>query len=569
MAPKKRKLEEVETAGPLPSKRARIYGHPKLLGGTSRQGRKVVLDSDDEDDTAVQQSKEETEEHSSGSTSSPRKSANDNDGDDDTAIPEPKKSAEDNSSGTANSPRKSVDDEAAETIADKGSEPASSSPRTDDTTPSEEKSSSGSAGSPCKPASDSDNTADTTPPATSTPETGDEAAESSTKTDEASEKVSKKSTRATEKKARHIHGLLNNSEQCFANSTIQLFDAALDGHDLNAVLGNTESTSPFTHPKISLDDGYAVKPKNTRRSKAKSQAKGSAQEPMSKLGKMKAAIKDRITKAVKAGKLKDVSPKKHLRSLLHYMRSWKGEGHPRWVTPFLFQQILAHGDEDASPPRAHMDGVEQQDCYEYFQAVLNGVDESATESSASLSSLFDITSETATVCTNPDCDHKGEATAQTSHSVSVAVSKKKLGLMELLEASNASELDLACPKCDQETLERRTEFTEASENFVVHLNRIGPDLVSKIRTAVDLPLQKVQIAGKQFVLNAVLRHRGDTVHAGHYTIVRRRSSEWTTDEKSLWFDFNDADVEPVQMSQVRDYPGRFGFQSVMLLFKAL
>ena len=108
--------------------------------------------------------------------------------------------------------------------------------------------------------------------------------------------------------------------------------------------------------------------------------------------------------------------------------------------------------------------------------------------------------------------------------------------MDLLDASNTSALvGVKCPKCGEEKLARVTELKDVSDNLVLHINRVSNGgNGNKLQTPVELPLKPITVCGKEFVLNAVVRHKGYTVNGGHYTILRRRSPEWVTDDKSLW-----------------------------------
>jgi hypothetical protein len=63
------------------------------------------------------------------------------------------------------------------------------------------------------------------------------------------------------KKERYIPGLINNGNQCFANATLQFFDAAMDGHDLDLLLGKDVSTKPFLEPN--LDEYDSENPADT------------------------------------------------------------------------------------------------------------------------------------------------------------------------------------------------------------------------------------------------------------------------------------------------------------------
>lgn len=130
-----------------------------------------------------------------------------------------------------------------------------------------------------------------------------------------------------------------------------------------------------------------------------------------------------------------------------------------------------------------------------------------------------------------------------------------------------SQLDTPCPKCGG-AVARVTEFTEVADNFVVHVNRVDDwPKTTKIPTAIELPFQPIELGGKRFVLNAIIKHKGYSVNAGHYTIYRKRSHDWVTDVhgKSTWYRIDDNEISTAAAKDIKD-SFRQG-QCAMLLFK--
>ena len=361
---------------------------------------------------------------------------------------------------------------------------------------------------------------------------------------------------------------MNNSNQCFSNSVIQFIDAALDGHDVDTVLGPLESVAPFKDVNINSTDSFEPQKKRGARKGGK--------KPESAMSRVRTAVHNGIDKVRSSGKLQALSPRKHLRALLHRVRQYKSKAQSEKVNGYVFQQILAYGEGDGS--REHLDGREQEDCYEYFDALLGGIkynsgedpeDEDYEQRPAIISSLFEHKTETASVCSNESCDHKGDSVQEETNSAhTINAPKKPATFEDLLEESNVSQLDQPCPKCGQ-TLARVTEFKELADNFVVHVNRVGPNQRTKIKTAIELPFEPIELGGKKFVLNAIITHRGASVQAGHYTIYRKRSRDWETSVhgNSSWYHIDDEEVSSIGAKNIKD-SGRYG-QSSMLLFKAL
>ncbi|KAM0692280.1 hypothetical protein Q7P36_008481 [Cladosporium allicinum] len=388
-----------------------------------------------------------------------------------------------------------------------------------------------------------------------------------------SEEAPKKATKTVAKKERYITGLVNNGYQCFANATLQFFDAAMDGHDLDVLLGNDVSIRPFSVPKLTPKDEEGVDD---------IEALKRGETPVGKIGIIKASMRAGIKSLRKLGKLKEICQRKQLRALLSQMRGSKGTAQPKFLSPMVLHQVLAFGGADESDAYNHLDGTTQEDCLEYFNALMTGATSKAREESdaapengaegaAALESLFEIKSEIAKVCKNSACDYKGTVQVETTNTISTSVwdSKKNLELTDMMDVSSTSTVEgFKCPKCGEETIADVTELKETSDNLVVHINRVDASGNGrKLQTKLELPLTPVEICGKRYILNAVVRHRGGTVHRGHYTIVRRRSPEWMTDENSLWYVINDHHIQGINISDVRDGT-KYG-HSAMLLFKAL
>lgn len=567
----KRKLDQQDAAAsPLLSKRARrsvdgnVDASERLLascrGGSTRR-RRVVAGSDDENDesdkrpeTPKRDHAAQTEESTEGEPmSSSQKPVNETDG----------SGSKNYSSEPMSSSRKTVSG-----ADDSSSENDSSGP-----TSSPRKTVSGiEAESPEKAAEDPSGTIDTTSTVSA------ESTSEGNSDDKASMKAGKRETRTKGKHVRTVRGLLNNSNMCYITSVVQFFDAAFEGHDLDTVLGPVESTEPFIDPELKIKDRLP---------------KRGAKTTKSKTSRLQAGVAGRIDKLGKDGRLDALSPRKHFRALLQRMQQIKrknededenkdkskSQGSPNLLSPYIFQQILAYGDETAS--RQHLDGTEQEDSYEYFQAVLAGLkdnsgvdpsDEESAEKPAIIDSLFNFKSETASVCSNESCDHKGAVVHAINNvqTIQAIQTRKKVTVEDLLRESQVSELDQNCPKCGQKTMERVTEFKEVADNFVVHINRVAENpktnKKTKIMSGVELPWGPIEVCGKQYVLDAIIKHKGSSVSAGHYNVLRRRSDDWRTfDNLAMWFRFDDHRVSTIEKNHIRDHRDRG--QSAMLLFK--
>lgn len=249
----KRKLDEEDGSSNPPSPKRACRSAEAGIGASERLLRGGgVVDSDDEenDELVPEESPATLEEDPAAQTGESHIASND-----------------ENSSRPASSPRKSG---STNTSIDETTESTDSSPKSAADTSSSEEDSSGSTSSPRKPASTNTSIDETTESAKCSEEADNEpgstnempttptttASQESSST-EASEEASDMSTRMANEPPRHISGLLNNSLSCFSNSTIQFVDAAMDGHDIDMVLGEVESTAPFADPVLDLSDGTA------------------------------------------------------------------------------------------------------------------------------------------------------------------------------------------------------------------------------------------------------------------------------------------------------------------------
>ncbi|KAM0717700.1 hypothetical protein Q7P37_007552 [Cladosporium fusiforme] len=371
-----------------------------------------------------------------------------------------------------------------------------------------------------------------------------------------------------EKAERGINGLMNNSLQCFANSTLQLIDVGLDGVDLDTALGAPNDDHPFEEPEMKPTEKLGPKPRSTKKT-------------ISKIRKYKNSILDRITKSRQEGQLKDLSLRKHLRTLLKRMRQ-HGNNKEKHISGMLFQQILAHGDVEEYPLREQLDGETQEDCHEYFNTVLDGLINDPTASddvetdvgAALLDSAFSFTTKTVSKCSNSECGHtKGSPMIDRSKTQTVIVPKSKepVQLRDLLRQATVSELDgQSCELCGKQ-MQRKSDIEKVGDNFVVYMNRVEYHEIEsrKLKTRIELP-KNLELCGKDFALSAVVKHSGRSTLAGHYTMFRKRGREYVTKPypNSLWYHVDDAKVTAVDKEEVLTDGGRAG-ECVMLLYKAL
>ncbi|KAK3723031.1 hypothetical protein LTR37_002177 [Vermiconidia calcicola] len=371
--------------------------------------------------------------------------------------------------------------------------------------------------------------------------------------------VDKKTHRiARPRRAGDFNGLKNHANSCFSSVVIQLLDVALENDDLDALLGEVDEIQNFdvTHKLRTALDGFDPDDRKA-----------------AKLKKKKEAVRDAIKAAAKAGKTEDVSAAKHLRNLLDELRQEYHGRADKNVSPYLLQSVLAFGAaedadraEDDESARQQMSGTTQQDCFEYYQMLLNTVagDPHAADGQA-MKQLFEIEVQNIDEC--KECGSKSDPITATGNYHELIVPSKEGGttlrLGELLAASKKSAKQAVCKACSHDSLTTTTTFTKVPDNLVLRMNRVNFDqqtqCASKAMTLVDLEPTSFSSGGAEYELSAIVRHWGSSIYAGHYTIFRKQDDKW--------YELDDKTSSHVTEEKVKDHP-RNG-QCAMLLFKKI
>jgi hypothetical protein len=321
-------------------------------------------------------------------------------------------------------------------------------------------------------------------------------------------------------------GLVNPWNACFSNAVIQFLDAALEGYDVDALLGELNDVETFglTARDISRFDSTAF----------------AGQMPRD-LDTKETALRSAIKTAARAGETDKLSAAKHLRKVLEEMRRDSQEERIANISPYLLQSVRAWGAaDDADRPddeiseRQKMSGDSQEDAFEYYQLLLNDLiaDTSAGDGDA-LNEAFQIESETRECCTDADCGMKSDPRKAINnyHNVDVKLEKgeESTSLKKLLEASLESpKVGFYCKdeKCQIGDIVTRTTFTKVPDSLVVRLNRTtySEQQAHKVTAVVELN-NTLNVEGSEYSLHPVIMHRG-TINNGHYTIYRKHQERW-------------------------------------------
>lgn len=302
--------------------------------------------------------------------------------------------------------------------------------------------------------------------------------------------------------------LSNWSQACFSNVIIELLDAGLGGHGLDALLGEVKNSEPFS----------------------------------STTGRKMIEV---IKAAAVAGEAEKVSAVKHLRELLGNMHAEYNAQTEKTVDPKIFQLAVAYGAaEDAI--RNAMDGGDQQDAFEYYQLLLNILlEDPFLANGEELRAQFEIETEIRDKC--KACDHKSEPRIATNnyHGIDVpAESDPDFDFDADWETTNdlffqSMYNEGECNKCNKSELQSRTEITKLPENIVIKLNRtrFADNQATKVETIVPYAEkifpriksdedEEEEYKEVPYELSAGIMHKGDTIQEGHYTIYRKQGDNW-------------------------------------------
>ncbi|TKA68947.1 hypothetical protein B0A55_08238 [Friedmanniomyces simplex] len=348
-------------------------------------------------------------------------------------------------------------------------------------------------------------------------------------------------------------GLYNHHLACFSNVVIQLLAAALNGKDLEPLLGALEGV-----------ETYDVSPLHVRL------LNGGTTTKTRHLGAMKTKLRAQIQSHVG-------DDARSVRGQLHdFLSKLCGRTTSGAVSPFFLQMAFAYGAAGTTSGdlsrRENMSGDSQEDSLQFYQKLLNvlsdGQDPTAMDA---LKSLFEIRTASTDVCQN-GCV-KDEATTSApnvsiSHEVIVpaaaAVNGQPQGLQTLLDESTRSSTEQVCSKCGEHAVTKVTSFTALPEQMVVEVHRGAFDgekmKPSKPTTEVVLPVVAgVQLGGQQHDIVAAVMHQGETTFSGHYTVYRKHGGDW--------YLINDQVAMQVSGDFVKDDSEHETGHSAMLLLK--
>ncbi|KAK5172098.1 uncharacterized protein LTR77_003736 [Saxophila tyrrhenica] len=352
---------------------------------------------------------------------------------------------------------------------------------------------------------------------------------------------------------------------CFSSVVIQLLDYALEVN-LDSLVGNLDAN----FETFGLSEAESKKFDITS-DKSYDGIKGKYKKlPEQRREAVRTAIKE----ARDAEEVDKISLPKHFLKMIADLRAQDKRPDQRFISAFLFQQVMAFGRKEDVGRRAQtlsvredMNGDTQQDAMEYLVDVLNALLEHGhTGSKARLRKHFEIHSKTVDSCTDENCGFRsGPFTAKDNHLIVKVPAKppkgKNIRMATLFKEAKHSPKDLRCPDCKERTLVAHTEYTQLPEIIFCKVNRTTYHSTTgekgKTRTPVDLDPYGIKLEGQNFHLIAVVHHDGNTPESGHYTVFREHYGRW--------YLLDDKTVTEVKEADVKDH-ARKG-QSAILMFE--
>ncbi|KAK5729153.1 ATP-dependent DNA helicase srs2 [Elasticomyces elasticus] len=331
-----------------------------------------------------------------------------------------------------------------------------------------------------------------------------------------------------------LSGLKNETKLvCFSNSVIQVLDGILEGKDLDQVFGPVQDVN---FPGITQGDLNLIASAGSR--------------PTRSVKVKKAMLLQSIREA---GVDANTNVKNQLRKVLEELR-YGASSQP--VAAFLMRMVMAfepaseNETEESVAAREAMSGESQQDCFEYYQALLDKLcDGSNTNNGDSLADLVEISNTNKDICSNGcDLDQSPDVAKTNFHILRIepVEKKEKLGtaaapegekqkqpfsLQTRIDSSMKSISDQICTKCGTGQIEKEIVVTATPESLIIKVDRVGYNKKTKQSIKhmgpVELPEDgKVTFADREYQLSAVVFHDGEVPHEGHYRVCRKYGKYW-------------------------------------------
>ncbi|KAI6867812.1 hypothetical protein KC338_g4247 [Hortaea werneckii] len=333
-----------------------------------------------------------------------------------------------------------------------------------------------------------------------------------------------------------FRGLSRPLQSCFANSAVQMLDAALDKEDLMELHGEDRLRPILYEQHQNEKFGWVT-------FSEKSCLENRHCKALYRL------LKDEIRDQASRGRL---SLSIYVGQLLKDLRASEVDKKAQQVaggaiSPFLLQQVFAYSKSE----REYLDGSEMQDSSEWLLKVLDEV----FDEHPSLRHKFQVKQETKVRCTAPDCSHSHALAAQEELTLGVTLpewvsgtTSSKAHIQELIsEAFKADALpeDYVCDGCKKTgTTVKEITSTELPENLLVQVDRVKPGTTLKNVTPIEHAFGDIMVDGQKYQMAAWISHESSArdTECGHYVCHRKHDGRWWVADDDHVYEARDRDL---------------------------
>ncbi|KAI7281126.1 hypothetical protein KC345_g4301 [Hortaea werneckii] len=333
-----------------------------------------------------------------------------------------------------------------------------------------------------------------------------------------------------------LRGLTRPLQSCFANSAVQMLDAALSQEDLMQLHGE-DRLRPILYEQHQNEKFEWVTLSE------KSCLENRSCKALYRL------LKDEIRDQANRGRL---SLSIYVGQLLKDLRASEVDKKAQQVaggaiSPFLLQQVFAYSKSE----HEYLDGSEMQDSSEWLLKVLDEV----FDEHPSLCHKFQIKQKTKVRCTTPDCSHSHALAAQEELTLGVTLpdwisgtASSKAHIQELIaEAFQADALpeDYVCDGCRKTgTTVKEITSTELPENLLVQVDRVKPGTTLKNVTPIEHAFGDIMVDGQKYQMAAWVSHESSArdTECGHYVCHRKHDGKWWVADDDHVYEARDRDL---------------------------
>lgn len=333
-----------------------------------------------------------------------------------------------------------------------------------------------------------------------------------------------------------FRGLTRPLQSCFANSAVQMLDAALGQEDLMELHGKDRLRPVLYEQRRDDKFGWVTFSEKSCLENRNCKA-------------LYRVLKDEIRDQASRGRL---SLSIYVGQLLKDLRAGEVDKKAQQVaggaiSPFLLQQVFAYSKKE----HEYLDGSEMQDSSEWLLKVLDEV----FDEHPSLRHKFQVKQETQVRCTAPGCSHSHVLAAQEELTLGVTLpewvsgtASSKAQIQELIsEAFKADTLpdDYVCDGCKRNgTTVKEITSTELPENLLVQVDRVKPGTTLKNVTPIEHAFGDIMVDGQKYQMAAWISHESSAraTECGHYVCHRQHDGKWWVADDDHVYEARDRDL---------------------------